>query len=437
MTSANLPGEPMLTDNDSIREVLEGVVDGYLLHNRQIVSRIDDSVVRFSGGHRKFIRRSRGWVPEPIEVELGEKPILALGAEQDNVIGLYKHGKVYLSQYLGDTEGPKDLEFLEEALDRLLTLTSTETPDRVARDLHPGFLTSDMASDIGEETVSVQHHKAHVGSLLAEHGLSQIVGIIMDGVGYGENGNIWGSEIISRTDSGLTRQGSLTQAYMPGGDLATRHPARMAAGILYPLVERGKIDDLEALIRDLGLAFPGGNEELRITIQQLEKGLNSPLTTSAGRFLDAVSGLLGICENRTFEGEPAMKLESVARRGNPVEIETRSVAKDSLTRLDQSDLFYKLTQLKDKRPIEDLAATAEVMLAESFADLAIEVGEREGIETIGFSGGVAYNDEITSVIESRVNRAGMDFVTNEEVPVGDGGIALGQLYLAAEGRDWA
>lgn len=433
MTSANVPGEPMLINNDSIRRELEGIVDGYLLHDREVVSRVDDSVVRFSGGRRKFIRRSRGWVPEPIEVELGEEPILALGAEQDNVIGLYTNGKAYLSQYLGDTEGPDDLKFLENALDRLLALTSTELPGKVTRDLHPGFLTSDKAEEISEETVKVQHHKAHVGSLLAEHEVSEIVGIVMDGVGYGENENIWGCEIFAGNREKLQRMGTLTRSYMPGGDLATRHPARMAAGILYPLVERGEIADLESVIRELHLAFPEGDEELRITLHQLEKGVNSPKTTSAGRFLDAVSGMLGICEERTYEGEPAMKLESFAQRGDPVELETEFIKKDGVIRLNQSRLFYDLIQLNKTLPPEDLAATAQAGLAEGVTEIAVEIAENEGIETLGFSGGVAYNDHISSEIEAKVVDAGLEFVTNEEVPVGDGGVSLGQLYLAGKG----
>ncbi|MFP4202507.1 MAG: carbamoyltransferase HypF [Candidatus Acetothermia bacterium] len=432
MTSANMPGDPMLTENDSIREELAEIVDGYLLHDREIVSRVDDSVVRFSGGYRKFIRRSRGWVPEPLDVELGRKPILAMGAEQDNVIGLYTDGKAYLSQYLGDTEGPEDLEFLEDALDRLLALTSTEMPHKVAHDLHPGFLTSKRAEEVGKETCSVQHHKAHIGSLLAEGQASEIVGVIMDGVGYGENDNIWGCEVITGKGKELNRLGSLTRAYMPGGDLATRHPARMVAGILYPLVERGTIDDLPELIRSLGLKFPDGDQELRFTLQQLERDINAPLTTSAGRFLDAVSSLLGVCDERTYEGEPAMKLESFAKRGDPVKIETSFVEKKGVRRFDQSELFYNLIQLKGELPAEDVAATAQRALASGVAELAIEIAENEGIETIGFSGGVAYNESISRTIEDRVKKAGLKFTTNEAVPPGDGGIALGQLWLAGK-----
>jgi len=434
MTSANIPGEPMLVKNETIRRNLSEIVDGYLLHDRNVVSRIDDSVVRYSDGHRKFIRRSRGWVPEPIEVDLGDKTLLSLGAEQDNVIGLYKNGKAYLSQYLGDIDGPKDLDFLENALKRLLKLTNADLPEVIAHDMHPGFLTTQMANDLSEQTVPVQHHKAHVGALLAEHDFKEIVGIIMDGLGYGEDGNIWGGEIIKGSYSGLDRVGSLSPAYMPGGDLATRHPARMVAGILYPLVERGDLDNFETLIGDLDLDFPEGKEEMEATIKQLQRGINSPETTSSGRFLDAVSALLGICAERSYEGEPAMKLESVGRNGDIVEIDIPIIKEEGFSTLDQSAILLRLVELRKELSPADVAATAQWALATGLTKLALDVTSREGIENIGFSGGVAYNDHISRAIESKVTEAGLNFFTNEAVPVGDGGIAFGQLWVAAMNR---
>jgi len=433
MTSANLPGEPMLIENDSIKDELNGVADSYLLHDRKIVSRIDDSVVRCSGNRKKFIRRSRGWVPEPIEVDLGDEPILALGAEQDNVVGLYTDKKAYPSQYLGDTEGPEDLNFLEDAIARLLKLTSTKEPDLITHDLHPGFLTSQKAEEMSGDSIPVQHHMAHVGSLLAETGLSEVTGLVMDGVGYGSNGKIWGSEVIIGGEDELRRKGSLTRAYMPGGDLATKHPARMVAGILYPLTETGAIDDLAGLIHELKLDFPNGEEEQDVVFQQLQKGLNTPETTSAGRFLDAVSALTGTCSERTYEGEPAMKLESAASSGKPLEIDLPYHRSGDLIRLDQSRLLYRLIQLRGTASPADLASTAQAALARGMAKIALEVARDEGIATVGLSGGVAYNEEISREVEKTVSGSGLDFVTNTEVPPGDGGVALGQLWLAGKG----
>ncbi|MBS3736123.1 MAG: carbamoyltransferase HypF [Candidatus Bipolaricaulota bacterium] len=430
MTSANLPGQPMLIENSKIRQQLKDIVDGYMLHDRKVVSRVDDSVVRFSGGRRKFIRRSRGWVPEPIEGDLGDSPLLAVGAEQDNVIGLYKDGNVFLSQYLGDIEGPDDLEFLESALDRLLKLTSSSLPEIVAHDIHPRFVTTEKAKDWGGKTVPVQHHKAHVGSLLAEHDLSTLVAIVADGVGLGEDGKVRGGEVIKGSKDGFNRLGSLSPAYMPGGDLSTEHPARMVAGILYPLVERGELRNFESFISDLNLDFPKGSDELTITLNQLEQGVNSPVTTSAGRFLDAVSALLGLCSERTYEGEPAMKLESFARGGEVVEIDLSLLEQGDIPVLDQSRILSELIDLSENVSPEDVAATAQWALARGLTKIATRAAGDAGLNTVGFSGGVAFNDAISEIVEETVKKSGLSFVTNEIVPPGDGGIALGQLWIA-------
>ncbi len=434
MTSANRPGQPMAIRNDVIREKLSGIVDGYLLHDRKIVSRVDDSVVRYSGGKRKFIRRSRGWVPEPLEVDLGDRPLLALGAEQDNVIGLYKEGKVYLSQHLGDIESPEDEFFLDDALDRLLKLTGSDLPEIVAHDLHPRFITTARAKDLSDRRVPVQHHKAHVGSLLAEHGVSEIVGIVMDGIGLGDNDIIWGGEIITGTENDMERVGALSRAYMPGGDLATRHPARLVAGILYPLVENNPDEDFARTVEELDLNFPEGKEEEAMTVKQLEKGINSPITTSSGRFLDAVSALLGACSERTYEGEPAMKLEALAAEGNAIEVDLPILDSGGITRLDQSRLLRLLVDTLESYPPGDVAATAQWGLAKGLSRIALEVAWDRKIDTIGFSGGVAYNDAISRIIRESVSESGFDFVTNESVPVGDGGVALGQLWVAGKTR---
>ncbi|MFW6422178.1 MAG: carbamoyltransferase HypF, partial [Candidatus Bipolaricaulota bacterium] len=394
-------------------------------------SRCDDSVLRFSGQRRKFLRRSRGWVPSAISVDLGSEPLLSLGAEQDNVIGLYVDGSVYLSQYLGDIDDLESLEFLKESLDRLLKLTDTTLPSKIAHDLHPKFLTTDLAQEQGDLSLGVQHHHAHLGSLLAETSQDQLVGIILDGVGFSENGEIWGGEILTGEGGEYQRVGSLTEARMPGGDLATLYPARMVAGILYPLAESGQISNFEEYLRELDLEFPRGDRELAATVQQLESDVNAPLSTSAGRFLDAVSALLGICSERTYEGEPPMKLESVAREGVARRLKLPLSQRKGRFVLDQSQLFYQLVEMRNRVSVADLAATAQSALARGFAALAIKIAEDREIDTIGLSGGVSYNDSISSIIESEVKDTGYSFTTNKQVPHGDGGLALGQLWVLA------
>lgn len=429
MTSANLPGQPMLKEPRRILEVLEGIVDGFLLHDREIVSRCDDSVVKVMDGESKFLRRSRGWVPESISVDLGERPLLALGAEQDNVIGLYREGKVYLSQYLGDTDDPESLDFLEEALRRLAELTGAEIPSRIAHDLHPSFLTTKKAEEMSGKDLPVQHHVAHLGSLLAEYGLDECLGIIMDGVGYGKDGDIWGGEIIEASGGEYNRRGGLSGAYMPGGDLATEFPERMILGILYPLVERGEMTDLEEFLgsKDLELSLSDG--ERSAVFSQLRGGLNTPGTTSTGRFLDAVSALLGICTHRNYEGEPAMKLEAAARgeEFHPFELPYTEEGK-----LDQSLILLHLIDMIGSLPAGEIAATAQWAIAEGMVRSAIAIADLEKYEFIGLSGGVANNGSISARIRKRVEEAGFEFVGNRKVPPGDGGIALGQLKVVGE-----
>ncbi len=431
MTSANMPGQPMLIDNHKIQEQLGGVAHGFLLHNREIVSRIDDSVVRYSGETAKFIRRSRGWVPEGLEMDLGSHSMLALGAEQDNVVGLYHKGKVYLSQYLGDTEGPDDLLFLQEAIERILKLTNADFPSTVAHDLHPNFVTTNWAHEINDSPVAIQHHKAHVGSLLAENKLDSIVGIVLDGVGYGDDGEVWGGEVIKGTVDGFDRAGKLSYAYMPGGDLATKHPARMVAGILFPKYGPDNVQTLKATLHGLNLSFPGEKNELDTVLHQLEADINLQKTSSTGRFLDAVSSLLGVCSRRSYEGEPAMKLEAVGKKGTPVEIDLPIQRENNLTILNQTELLSQLIELSNKVSKEDLAATAEWSIAKGMSIIAQQIAKREEINTIGLSGGVAINNRISTVVKNSVEKSGHLFVTNTDVPVGDGGIPLGQLWVSA------
>jgi len=291
----------MLIDDERILADLSQVADAFLLHNRRIVARCDDSVVRVSGGAPTFLRRSRGWVPEPIALDLGEEPLLALGGDLNVAFALYSRGKVHLSQHIGNTEHLDTLEFLRGALAHLLRLASLPLPKRIACDLHPRFATTRLAQELGEP-IPVQHHIAHVAGLAAEHGIDELVGIAADGYGYGTDGAAWGGEVIVWRGGAWERAGSLTPVPMPGGDLATRRPGRMAASYLLA----AGLDPAAS-----GLA-PDEIEAVRI---QVERKLNSPSTTSAGRFLDAVTAWLGIAQARTYEGEPAMRLEAAASGG--------------------------------------------------------------------------------------------------------------------------
>lgn len=420
MTSANFPGRPMLVEDDRILRELSGVADAFLLHNRRIVARCDDSVVRASAGVPTFLRRSRGWVPEPIPTDLGEEPLLALGGDLNVTLGLYAHGRVYLSQHIGNTEHVETWEFLREALDHLLRLTGIPLPRRVACDLHPRFPTSLLARELGEP-FPVQHHVAHVAGLAAEHRVEALVGIAADGYGYGGDGTAWGGEVIVWTRGAWERAGSLAPVLLPGGDRATLRPGRTAASYL-----------LAAGLDPQGSGLTP--DELRAVRFQIERRLNCPWTTSAGRFLDAVAAWLGAARERTYEGEPAMRLEAVAARGTPVPVELLFREEGGRRVLDTVALFGALVALREGgAQASDLAATAQDALGRGLAHLAIEAAQRHGLGAVGLTGGVAVNDAIASAVRKAVEGAGLRFLSHQIVPPGDGGLAYGQLAQASHG----
>lgn len=418
MTSANFPGRPMLTENERILGELHEVADAFLLHNRRIVARCDDSVVRIAAGAPVFLRRSRGWVPEPIPLDLGAEPLLALGGDLNVTCAIYHRGKVYLSQHIGNTEHLDTQEFLRQALRHLLHLVGAPFPRRIACDLHPGFATGRLARELGE-AIPVQHHVAHVAGLAAEWGVSEVVGLALDGYGYGEDGQAWGGEVIVWRQGTAVRAGSLTPVPMPGGDLATLRPGRMAASYLLAAGHDPQESGLSP-------------RELAAVRLQIERRVNCPLTTSAGRFLDAVAAWLGICEERTYEGEPAMRLEAAAARGRALPLEPLIRSGDERPVLDTVAIFRRLHELREEgaRP-EDLAATAQDALGRGLAQMAVAVAREEGIPAVGLTGGVAVNDAIARAVRAEVEKAGLRFLAHRKVPPGDGGLSFGQLAVAA------
>ena len=431
MTSANMPGRPMLIDSEKITTELQGIVDHTLLHDRRIVARCDDSVRRKVGGRFVFLRRSRGFVPEGLERHLGDAPILALGPESDLTFALYDRGRITLSQHIGTVDDLETLSFLESAIEHLRGITRGALPRVIACDAHPQFLTTQLAQQLAEVTdarvVRVQHHVAHLASVMIEHELASCVGIIADGYGYGMDGSAWGGEVFEARHAKIKRVASLLPVLMPGGDVAARQPLRMAASLLLSSGrEKGCVAD--------GLIARGMNpSEVGILLNQWARAINSPLTSSAGRFLDAVAAWVGICNERSYEGEPAMRLEAAAVLGEVIEIPFKLTGSPDMRRLDVVDLFARLDQLSKSASIYDVAATAQESLARGLASLAIHRAEEQRIEAIVLSGGVAYNDHFCSRIREIVESAGHPFFTNQHVPCGDGGVALGQLAAAGLG----
>lgn len=425
MTSANPPSEPIVKDDEEALKRLGGVVDYFLFHNRKIAQRCDDSVVRVHGKHQSLIRRSRGYAPAPIRLKNPTSHcILGLGAEENVTACLLLRDKAFLSQFIGDVENLETLRFLRKTIRSLVKLTNSQV-EIVACDFHPRFTTTKLAYELGKTlgcpVVQVQHHHAHAAALMAEHGVNELVGIVCDGYGYGLDGAAWGGEIIYCNINMFERLGHLQEQPMIGGDLATRYPLRMVAGILHDIAQ------IEDWLMSKSRYFPHGEKEVEVMLRQL-KGKVTQKTTSCGRVLDAVSAILDICYERTYEGEPAMKLESAARKGEDV-LNLEPVIKGNV--INTTILVREIYRKRNYYLTADLAFSAQSYVARSLAQLAIKEAERLNVRNIGFTGGVAYNEHITQTIRKIVEKAGFKFLVHEAVPPGDGGISFGQAVAAS------
>ncbi|MFW5965162.1 MAG: carbamoyltransferase HypF [Halodesulfurarchaeum sp.] len=432
VTSANLPGEPMVIATEEIWTQLGSIIDGALLHDREIVARTDDSVKRVVDGTPRFIRRSRGWVPQPLPRRVGSEgqapTVLATGPEFDATVALARDEEVIVSQHIGDVDGPATRAFHEETIEHLRSLLSID-PSVVACDLHPEFVTTAIAESMAEDGLEgplrVQHHHAHAVSLLGEHDRERAIVIVADGTGYGPDGTIWGGEVLDARFEDFDRVGGLAPFTLPGGEAAVRRPARILASLL----------EDEDRVRELLLeqSVVSTEREARTILEQADRTVNAPTTTSAGRFLDAISALLGAGTKRRYEGEPAMRLEALASRGEPVDLMPPIERSNGRRVVETHGLTNRLHALQAEHSRGSVAATAQVSLARGLATVAIEAARDVGLEAVGFTGGVAYNEAITHALRSAVDAAGLTFLEHERVPPGDAGIAYGQA-LAATAR---
>jgi hydrogenase maturation protein HypF len=409
MTSANIPGEPMLTTND---EAFSLDADVYLLHNRDIPNRIDDTVVRLWKDKTFFIRKSRGFVPEPIPVSYN-KNILSVGADE-NITGAISHDKfIFSTQYIGNSKYYASLEFLESSIRHLIKLTMKKPIiDAVVQDLHPGYDTRTIADKFSKEfsapLFEIQHDWAHAASLLVDNNLDSSVVISIEGLGYGPDKTFWGGEVLISDFNSYKRAGHLEYIPLLGGDMATLNPQRLVYAIFK---KHGK----EKIFK--------GNKSSILT-KLIDK---SPQTCSLGRYLDAISSYLGICTKMTYSGEPAMKLEKYLTFGKD-KFKLNAEIKDNIVQV--TDLFNQIDDIvsppfseKDKADISYSIVNA---IIRSLCKIAIEKAFENNIKTIGLTGGVSYNVPITDMVQRLVKNEGLKLIVHNNIPNGDGGISIGQ-----------
>ncbi|MCE5339166.1 MAG: carbamoyltransferase HypF [Methanomicrobiaceae archaeon] len=412
MTSANLPGYPMITDLAVALKRLSGQVDYILTHDRRIVNRCDDSVIR--DGY--IIRLSRGLAPKRAAIDLGDTCILGVGPELNANISIYQRGFCITSPHVGNVRNPGTLAYLQETVEKIGGLTGARY-DRIVHDLHPQFLSTryahEVAEAVGAELLAVQHHRAHIAATTRE----ECVGIAIDGVGYGDDETVWGGEVFAGQVPHLDRVAHLEVVPMPGGDLATRFPERMLYGILPT-----------SGVREMLSSRGWSDIELAVLTRQVERGLNVAATSSTGRVLDAAAALLGICRERTYDGEPAMKLESAAYAGRA------AVWDIEFSRDGGCEVFSTRSLLAEAcrrsaagERVNDVAASFQYNLARGVAAMAVRAAEERGIHRVALSGGVAYNRAIRETILGEVRTAGLTVVVNREYPLGDGCISFGQV----------
>jgi hydrogenase maturation protein HypF len=426
MTSANPPNQPIVKDNDEALRTLGRTVDYFLFHNRKIAYRCDDSVLRVHSTHPSFIRRSRGYAPAPLMLkEKAQRCIVGLGGELNNTSCVLLANKAFISQHVGDVENVETRAFLQEATNHLIRLTNSRV-DTVACDLHPKFTTTRLAQELAEtngwQLIQVQHHYAHIAALMMEHAVDELVGVICDGYGYGVDGGAWGGEILlcTRESAGFKRLAHLEKQPLLGGDMSTRYPLRIAAGMLSK-----KVNVEPWLLEHSGRLLHGENEA-KLILQQLQKGVGVTYTTSCGRVLDAVAAVLGVCYERTYEGEPAIKLESTAIRGKDV-LNMKTVIDENV--LDTGQMLLAIFEKLGKASVADLAYSAHAYLARGLASIAAEQALEHGVKAVGFSGGAACNQILERVMRRTVEAAGLKFLVHEAIPAGDGGVSFGQAVV--------
>jgi hydrogenase maturation protein HypF len=431
MTSGNLSEEPIATGNAEALERLGGIADAFLLNDREIYSRYDDSVTRVVEGDVELVRRARGYAPFPLTLPFeARRHILGAGSEQKNTFTLLKDGYAFVSQHIGDIENAETLASYEETLalyERLFRIR----PEIVAYDLHPEYLSTKYALSLDLRKVGVQHHHAHVVGVTAEHDVRHpVVGVAFDGTGYGTDGNIWGGEFLIADWHGFERYAHLREVRMPGGAAAVRRPARMALGLLAG-TDRGLLNHAGSQ----GLLSRMASDERDVILTMVERSFNSPLTSSMGRLFDAVAALAGVRDDADYEGQAAMELEAMADPSAEGSYAFALTGADPVVVDPLPVVSALLEDLASDVPVPTIAARFHRAVVGAIVEVAARASAETGSRDVALAGGVFMNRLVLGGAIRGLSAANLRPLTHRRLPVNDGAVSYGQAVVAWANRD--
>jgi hydrogenase maturation protein HypF len=428
MTSANLSEEPIAIDNVEAVRRLQGIADAYLVHNREILRRCDDSVVRRAAGRRQMLRRSRGFVPVPVPLERESESILAVGGELKNTICIVRGSEAFLSQHIGDLENLESYGFFGEAVQHLQRILEVQ-PEVIAYDLHPDYFSTKWAlARDGVQLIGVQHHHAHIAACMAENHLDgTVIGVALDGTGYGTDGAIWGGEVLLARYADFERAAHFEYIPLPGGAAAIHEPWRVALSYLL----KHYVKDFSSL--DLPFLRGIDSRRLHIIQQMIDRQIHSPRTSSCGRLFDAVASLAGIRTTVNYEAQAAIELEMAAHDSTDEGAYSFDLVSDGPHwQIGTFSLFQGiLVDIRRQATVADISRRFHAGLAAVFVDLAEKIREQSKLNRVCLSGGCFHNALLFQLMVDGLRAKSFDVYFHSEVPAGDGGISLGQALVAA------
>ena len=431
MTSGNLTDEPIAFREAGAMAHLAGIADLFLTHNREIHTRTDDSVIRVFRGEPLFLRRSRGYAPRGIILPAIQPPVLAVGAELKSAICLTRDDTAFMSQHIGDLKNAATLESMGEIVGHLQR-TLEIRPTVIAHDLHPDYLSTAFAQESkGAQLLPVQHHHAHMAACMAENRLEgEVIGIIFDGAGYGDDGTVWGGEFLSGGYAGYRRHGHIHQVRLPGGDSASREPWRMAISWLHAALGDQLFETELPFLRDVP------QDQRRLLLQMLHKGVNSPLTSSCGRLFDAVAAIIGLRNQSSYEGQAAMELEALAEGDATAGHYPFAIfRRNGLASVDPRMTIAAIAgDVARAHPAATIARRFHNTLAEMAVAVCVQIRQETGLNRVVLSGGVFQNRLLSEGVASLLEQRDFSVFTHRLVPPNDGGIALGQAIIAGRSR---